>query len=132
MPTPGPWAASHCDGKFGEVPGWMVTHPGASEVRRRTEAKDFPITSKKICDVTEGAYIAPNTAAANARLIAAAPDHAIVLRGLANLTLRWETFDGSETRGELCYNGVRHTTTTDEFGCPQLTDALRSALVEGK
>jgi hypothetical protein len=62
----------------------------------------------------------------DARLIPAAPDHAIVLREMAAGRMRWEPYPHDPNRGELCFNGLRHSTRLDEFGCPEITDVLRA------
>lgn len=60
---------------------------------------------------------------ANARLWAAAPDHARIASLFAADKMRWE----SRTR-ELCFAGLRHATELDEFGVPKLTDHLRALI----
>lgn len=62
---------------------------------------------------------------ANARLIAAAPDHALVAWGLAHGLIRWEPT-------ELCGFGLRHSTKLDDSGVPKLTPALRDDLMRAK
>ena len=68
---------------------------------------------------------------ANARLIAAAPDHALVARALAAGVARWELFTNAEQSGELCIGGMRYVTQLDEFGVPELSDHTRHALAAG-
>jgi hypothetical protein len=66
---------------------------------------------------------------ANANLIAAAPDHAMLASALVAGLARWEPFAGSGApSGELCVGGFRYCTTLDEFGVPVLADHTRAAL----
>lgn len=66
---------------------------------------------------------------ANARLIAAAPDHALFGRAIAARLIRWEPFVvGLDRGGEICCNGLRYSTTLDDFGVPRLPDPLRAFL----
>ena len=67
----------------------------------------------------------PHESEANACLIAAAPDHALIAWGLAHGHIRWEP-------NELCGFGFRHSTKLDEFGVPEMTDALRRDLEKAK
>lgn len=60
---------------------------------------------------------------ANARLIAAAPDHAAIAAALCSGTARWE---GSE----FCIGGIRHSTKLDEFGVPIMTAGMRAAIAK--
>lgn len=87
--TAGPWGADYYDGKFGGEPGWMVRAPHSNEVSKRLAAKEFPITVRKICDVSSGAYVNAQAAESNANLIAAAPD----FREAGDCYVRWiETY----------------------------------------
>lgn len=63
---------------------------------------------------------------ANARLIASAPDHALIGWAMCVQDGTWEEW--STGAGEFCFCGLRYATRLDEFGCPILTDALRAAL----
>ena len=65
-------------------------------------------------------------AIANARLIAAAPDHAMIAAVLCAGVARWEPYHGP--KGEFCIEGFCHSTTMDEFGVPSMTHALRAAI----
>lgn len=67
---------------------------------------------------------------ANARLIAAAPDHALICWAMCVGAGRWEPF--GDGRGEFCMNGLRHVTELDEFGCPRVTASMRDALSKAK
>lgn len=58
---------------------------------------------------------------ANARLIASAPDHAMIASALCSGVARWE-------RAEFCIDGLRHSTKLDEFGVPVMTAGMRSAI----
>ncbi len=61
----------------------------------------------------------------NARLIAAAPDHALVCWAMCMAAGRWEP---SGTGGEFCINGIRYSTKLDEFGCPIVNGSIRTAI----
>lgn len=63
---------------------------------------------------------------ANARLIAAAPDHALVAAALCLGVARWNAF--GPRQGEFCIRGFCYVTELDEFGVPTMTDALRASL----
>lgn len=63
---------------------------------------------------------------ANARLIASAPDHAMIGWAMCVAAGRWEP--AGDLTGAFCINGICHHTKLDEFGCPAMTDALRSAI----
>ncbi|MDR6851054.1 hypothetical protein J2Y54_000547 [Sphingomonas sp. BE123] len=65
---------------------------------------------------------------ANARLIAAAPDHAMIAAALCTGIARWNWW--SEGRGEVCVAGFCFVTELDEFRVPKITDALREALIK--
>lgn len=66
--------------------------------------------------------------AGTARLIAAAPDHALVARQMCGITdpLVWRPW--GDGRGELCYDGICHVTRLDEFGVPEMPAHLRAKL----
>lgn len=64
---------------------------------------------------------------ANARLIAAAPDHALICWAMCVGGARWEP-SGYEGRGEFCMSGICHSTTLDEFGAPVMTSGMRAAI----
>jgi hypothetical protein len=68
---------------------------------------------------------------ANAHLIAAAPDHALIAWALCVGLGRWE-FLGDSLRGEFCVNGIRHLTRLDQFGVPAVTDTLRAELTQAR
>ena len=65
----------------------------------------------------------------DARLIAAAPDHAAIAHALCSGVARWEPFTSGKT-GEFCIAGLRHCTTLDEFGVPVMTDHMRAAIAK--
>lgn len=67
---------------------------------------------------------------ANARLIAAAPDHALIGWAMCVADGRWEAW--GDGRGEFCINGMRYATKLDEFGIPEVTAALRAAIDRAK
>jgi hypothetical protein len=70
--------------------------------------------------------------ATDARLIAAAPDHAVYARAITSGAIRWEWFTGSQTAGELCCDGLRYATELDEFGVPRLEDHTRAAIAKAE
>ncbi len=78
-------------------------------------------------DCVATAWLDPNVDA-NARLIAAAPDHALIARAMCIGAGRWEPF--GDGRGEFCMNGQRHATWLDEFGVPVITNGMRAALAK--
>ncbi len=69
---------------------------------------------------------------ANARLIAASPDHALFASAIAAGCIRWEMFEGRKDSGEICVNGLRWATQLDEFGVPILTQNTRDAILKAK
>lgn len=66
--------------------------------------------------------------AANKRLIAAAPDHALIASALCNGIARWERWFGYEGKGEVVVDRLRYTAQLDEFGVPELHSVLRAAI----
>lgn len=84
-----------------------------------------------VAEVHEDYFTHTKEDQANARLIAAAPDHALVARALAARVARWELFTNAEQSGELCIGGMRYVTQLDEFGVPELSDHTRHALAAG-
>lgn len=73
----------------------------------------------------------PGQDAANARLIEAAPDHALICWAMCVQDATWEEW-GSGNEGEFCFAGLRYVTSRDEFGAPVLTPALRAALAKAR
>jgi hypothetical protein len=69
---------------------------------------------------------------ANARLIAAAPDHALICWAMCVQDAAWEEWTPFDGRGEFCFAGLRYATRLDEFGCPALTPALRAAITQSQ
>jgi hypothetical protein len=67
---------------------------------------------------------------ANGALIAAAPDHALVIWAMCVAAGRWEPL--GDMSGEFCINGLRYSTVLDEFGCPAVNDVLRAAILSAK
>lgn len=64
----------------------------------------------------------------HARLITAAPDHALLARASFMGVATWASW--GDNRGEICVGGLRHATELDEFGIPMLTVGLRAALTQ--
>jgi hypothetical protein len=106
--TPGPWKSDT----------FVVTAP-------HQHGKSFWGT-REICHTGEGRGESKESEA-NARLIALAPDHAIVARLLASKKMRWENGSTNWNRG-LYFEDKRYPTELDEFGVPKLTEALRAAI----
>lgn len=103
-PTPGPWAT---DGLLIYADHGIQLHVAAA--------------------VDEAGHpYAGDAAEANARLIAAAPDHALICWAMCVAAGRWEPY--GDGRGEFCINGLRYSTRLDEFGCPVVNSAIRAAI----
>jgi len=66
---------------------------------------------------------------ADARLIAAAPDHALICWAVCVAAGRWEP---SSNGGEFCINGIRYSTKLDEFGCPVVNGPIRAAILKAQ
>lgn len=109
--TPGPWTMRRS----------MLTHDNAYDFA--ISADGVPVLAEAFGRDADGGWPA---AEANARLIAAAPDHALICWAMCVGAGRWEPF--GDGRGEFCMNGLRHFTELDEFGCPRVTDAMRRAI----
>ena len=95
--TPGPWIPD-------EDHIFIMGPQGEMIAEMRGEGAELPI---------EG----------NARLIASAPDHALIASALCSGMIRWE----AKTK-EICLNGLRHSTDLDEFGVPTLHPGLRNQI----
>jgi hypothetical protein len=67
---------------------------------------------------------------ANARLIARAPDHALIVWAMCIQDGRW--IEWAMGKGEFCFCGICYVTSLDEFGCPVLTPALRAAITKAR
>ncbi|KRG39120.1 hypothetical protein ARC78_14980 [Stenotrophomonas pictorum JCM 9942] len=65
---------------------------------------------------------------ANARLIAAAPDHAMVCRVLCAGIAYWRSW--GDRKGEFCMDGLCYATQLDDFGCPVVTNGMRVAIAK--
>lgn len=83
-----------------------------------------------VCSIQRGCEVARCEDLDDACRIAAAPDHALLAAALCAGAARWEPFKPCDGRGEVCVSGLRHCTTLDEFGVPQLDANLRTALRE--
>lgn len=110
--TPGPWTVTRYSTSAGQVR--IVTN----------DSNALPVAT-----ANHGDGIGMKTTAANARLIAAAPDHALVARAMSAGVARWERFSDAES-GELCFGGLRYWTKLDEFGVPTLSASTREALAK--
>lgn len=70
--------------------------------------------------------------AASSRVSLYTRDHRTVLSLLAAGVFRWEPFaNRTDGAGELCFKGMRYSTGLDRWGCPILTDHLRSLIEDG-
>lgn len=64
---------------------------------------------------------------ANAKLIAAAPDHALYAAAITTGIARWEPWEQAG-KGEVCVGGMRYATSLDDFGVPELSENIRLAI----
>lgn len=110
-PIFGPWYANEQCNEDGDY--WLV-HASDHEA---------PPLGNAVCRLPgtdQGAW--------RARLIAAAPDHALIAAALCAGVARWNAW--SAGKGEVCLRGYCFVTALDAFGVPEVTDALRGALSE--
>ncbi len=116
--TPGPWAVGETDTFGTRVQAAEAhLHPQSGHLGSRM----YVHAQIAICrEVTAGAC------EANAKLIAAAPDHALICKAMCVAEGRWEPW--GDGRGEFCISGIRHATKLDEFGCPEVTPGMRTAI----
>src|SRR5262245_40312267 len=78
-----------------------------------------------ICSMNAAARRTNSEHVANARLIAAAPDHALFAKSIVAGLVRWEPFAEDKSKGEICCNGMRYTTQLDDFGVPAINASIR-------
>lgn len=116
--TPGPWAVL----ELRDTDRCLVS------------SNCLPDGSERAAAEKNGGFMVAHTLGpqreANARLIATAPDHALVCWAMCVQDARWEEWGAG--KGEFCFAGLRHATTLDEFGAPVLTDHLRGLLAAAK
>lgn len=112
--TPGPWLAEPAD-MFGD-----------HNIVLLDSSEDCRAVAAVVSNMRD-----PGEVAANARLIAAAPDHALICWAICNAGARWEAW-GDEGDGEFCCGGIRHATKLDSFGVPTMTGNLRAALTKAR
>jgi hypothetical protein len=117
--TPGPWHINP-----GDATGFK-TYSGEPGVYARARPTDDYFVLK-IAEMDTN--VPARERKANARLIAAAPDHALVCWAMCVQDATWEEWGSG--KGEFCFAGLRHSTHLDEFGCPVLTDNLRAAIAK--
>lgn len=129
---PGATLQSSEDGRISAAPPIAPAHtPGpwvVGSVRKYHQKEYVEILASD--GLTPGAapdYDVAWTRVHDARLIAAAPDHAIALRLLASGVAQWETWQDG-VRGEFIIGGMRYVTKLDQFGCPELHDVIRAAI----
>jgi hypothetical protein len=137
--TPGPWKTGDCDSSIIWAAGyrsvkWIESEPGPEAVEIATAP--YPGWGRKAVldalslDDFERRDEWEAECRANARLIAAAPDHALICWAMCVGAGAWDPW--GDGRGEFCMNGVRHATALDEFGAPVVTPALRAALCKAR
>ena len=121
-PTPGPWEVYGATqiAKFGD--DWACI-AGVHRLRPKSGNSSAHV---ELAGLNDPDF---HEQCANARLIAAAPDHALLARLFAMQLIRWEPF-GNGTDGELCFAGLRYSTSLDEFGVPRLIDVLRNRVAD--
>jgi hypothetical protein len=118
--TPGPWYVTEAAEDLGYC-------------RIREEASDYVLaTADDGGHVDPRFALPPATIEANARLIAAAPDHALICWAMCVQDGRWEEWVPYDGSGEFVFAGLRYATRVDEFGCPRLTPALRRAITQSQ
>jgi hypothetical protein len=122
--TPAPWAEPFED----EL-------SGVPFLRIETDQPTGP-KLRDICEVSasfvDGDFVIDDETWSNARLIAAAPDHALIGWAVCVAAGRWEPSPAADGRGEFCINGIRFSTRLDEFGVPAMTDGLRAAIAKAR
>lgn len=92
--------------------------------RRATGFRELTIIDSRGEDVARVLCCVATEDEPTADLLAAAPDHALVLYALTCGLARWEP-----TTRELVVDGLRYATTIDEFGCPKVSPVMRDALL---
>jgi hypothetical protein len=98
--------------------------PGPWQFQYDADGDHAIFSGSKLLAVTTGdREIGHDIDEANARLMASAPDHALIAAGLCSRVIRWET-----KTNELCFDGLRYSTKLDEFGVPELYANLRAAI----
>lgn len=94
----------------------------AADAFKRQVDRDTKAIARKLDDLE------PQTCLM-AKMMDVGRDHTLLLRGLIAGAIRWESW-GSDGRGELCINGLRHATQLDAHGVPALTNSVRAALAK--
>jgi hypothetical protein len=117
--TPGPWHRS----ESGDTT-YIIGHP-TWPCSRNGHEQEWEVA---VIDDLLGEH--PAEARANARLIAAAPDHALIGWAMCVAAGRWEPL--GDMSGEFCINGIRHMTKLDEFGCPAMSAGMRVAILKAQ
>lgn len=120
--TPGPWVPV----EFNE----NCPLPGGAFLAVHTAAEPFK-REGGICELIAqgvGGRYSPEITSANGHLIAASPDHALLLAAIVAGRARWTPYQHNPTLGEVSVGGFSHLSRLDDFGCPVLTPLLREAL----
>lgn len=117
--TPGPWEQDFMD-------DYAIMAENGSAIATVLTGADFPCLNDD-----EQLAVIPECEA-NARLIAAAPDHALICWAMCVQDGRWEEWTPYDGSGEFIFAGLRYATRIDEFGCPKLTPALRAAISQAR
>ena len=123
--TPGPWQY-----RPNEYDDWGFVRalplPGENIGHIVAVAKDTSVPFEAYAEYRERKV---DPFEANARLIAAAPDHALICWAVCVAAGRWEP---SSNGGEFCINGIRYSTKLDEFGCPVVNGPIRAAILKAQ
>jgi hypothetical protein len=129
--TPGPWECQIGHSDWGMPTAHIILREGDTGNDSDAWIAEIPSVTPYCMGASRKDKDRAAAQAANARLIAAAPDHALICWAMCIAAGRWEPF-GDGLKGEFCINGLRYSTEMDEFGCPAVTDALRAALSKAK
>ncbi|TMJ05798.1 MAG: hypothetical protein E6G97_01995 [Alphaproteobacteria bacterium] len=116
---------SWCWRRFGDVLMLVTETGGALVILAPSRRKAKPEIQTR--DLKTGMLRAIHKDDEAAQLIAAAPDHLLIARAM---TLSIATFERWQHpgKGEICFGGLRHATTLDQFGVPSLTASTRHEL----
>jgi len=57
-----------------------------------------------------------------------ADNRTLLLAAMCAGIVRWEPFSGDPIRGELCFGGMRYSTSLDAEACPILNEVIRPRL----
>lgn len=130
--TPGPWSIQPDKGHT--FSDGSVDHGGYRIDADQVEQLAYVWNFSDRLDPTTGRQdgtrpFGSHEAESNARLIAAAPDHAAIAWSVCTGVARWESF-ASGAGGEFCIGGMRYATKLDAFGVPAMNDSMRAAIAK--